>query len=83
MEESAEEAVKREELLRMYHATKDALAIISEVSMNTVSTPMPPPVTSEEWLKPSPPSSTSNGFVTFRTRRHFCSEIFVIVLKMY
>ena len=63
MEESAEEATKREELLRMYHATKDALSIIGEVSMTTVSTPMPPPVTGEEWLKPSPPSSTSNGFV--------------------
>ncbi|KAK2179718.1 hypothetical protein NP493_476g04057 [Ridgeia piscesae] len=60
MEESAEEEAKREELLRMYHATKDALSIIGEVSMTTVSTPMPPPVT-EEWLKPSPPSSTSNG----------------------
>lgn len=44
MEESAEEAVKREETLRMYHACKEALRIIGDVSMATVSTPMPPPV---------------------------------------
>lgn len=44
MEESPEEAVKREETLRMYHACKEALRIIGDVSMATVSTPMPPPV---------------------------------------
>ncbi len=44
MEESAEEAVKREETLRMYHACKEALRIIGDVSMATVSTPIPPPV---------------------------------------
>ncbi|XP_046448861.1 dynamin-like isoform X13 [Daphnia pulex] len=44
MEESAEEAVKREEMLRIYHACKEALKIIGDVSMATVSTPVPPPV---------------------------------------
>ncbi|XP_057367682.1 dynamin-like isoform X1 [Daphnia carinata] len=44
MEESAEEAVKREEMLRIYHACKEALRIIGDVSMATVSTPVPPPV---------------------------------------
>lgn len=44
MEESAEEAIKREETLRMYHACKEALRIIGDVSMATVSTPIPPPV---------------------------------------
>ena len=48
MEESAEEAVKREEMLRMYHACKEALRIIGDVSMATVSTPVPPPV-KEDW----------------------------------
>ena len=46
MEESAEEAVKREEMLRMYHACKEALRIIGDVSMATVSTPVPPPIKS-------------------------------------
>ena len=32
MEESADEALKREEMLRMYHACKEALKIITEVS---------------------------------------------------
>ena len=47
MEESQEEAHKREEMLRMYHACKEALKIIGDVSMATVSTPMPPPVRDE------------------------------------
>ena len=52
MEESAEEAQRREEILRMYHATKEALSIIGDVSMKTVNTPVPPPVDTD-WLKPS------------------------------
>lgn len=45
MEESTEEAQRRDEVLRMYHATKEALSIIGDVCTNTVSTPVPPPVT--------------------------------------
>lgn len=62
MEESAEEAVKREEMLRIYHACKEALKIIGDVSMATVSTPVPPPVkTNDDYLgmggsRASPPS---------------------------
>lgn len=52
MEESQEEAQKREEMLRMYHACKEALKIIGDVSMATVSTPMPPPVR-DDWLVPN------------------------------
>ena len=44
MEESADEAVKREEMLRQYHACKEALQIIGDVSVATVSTPAPPPI---------------------------------------
>lgn len=49
MEESPEEAQKREEMLRMYHACKEALRIIGDVSMATVTTPVPPPV-KNDWL---------------------------------
>ncbi|KAF6205917.1 hypothetical protein GE061_020093 [Apolygus lucorum] len=49
MEESQEEALKREEMLRMYHACKEALRIIGDVSMATVNTPIPPPV-KNDWL---------------------------------
>ncbi|XP_065089143.1 dynamin isoform X3 [Ochlerotatus camptorhynchus] len=49
MEESQEEAQKREEMLRMYHACKEALRIIGDVSMATFSTPVPPPV-KNDWL---------------------------------
>lgn len=49
MEESPEEAQKREEMLRMYHACKEALRIIGDVSMATFSTPVPPPV-KNDWL---------------------------------
>jgi len=52
MEESQEEAARRDEVLRMYHATKDALSIIGDVSTLTVATPVPPPV-DDSWIKPS------------------------------
>ncbi|XP_064457370.1 dynamin-like isoform X2 [Ornithodoros turicata] len=64
MEESVEEARKRDELLRMYHACKEALRIIGDVSMQTVYQPTPPPV-KDDWLRmsqtpdsprPAPPS---------------------------
>ena len=57
MEESADEGQKREETLRIYHATKEALNIISDVSSGTVTTPVPPPV-DNDWLKAS---ISSNG----------------------
>ncbi|VVC32011.1 Hypothetical protein CINCED_3A009665 [Cinara cedri] len=67
MEESAEEAVKREEMMRMYQACKEALRIIGDVSMATVTTPVPPPV-KNDWLasslenpKLSPPSPGGAG----------------------
>ncbi|CAB4070373.1 DNM1_3 [Lepeophtheirus salmonis] len=49
MEESADEAIKREEMLRMYHACKEALKIIGDVSMATVSTPTPAPLRGD-WM---------------------------------
>jgi dynamin GTPase len=68
MEESADEALKREEMLRMYHACKEALKIIGDVSTATVATPAPPPV-KNDWLAASsssysapaaPPTSPGN-----------------------
>ena len=52
MEESAEEAQRRDELLKMYHATKEALSIIGDISMTTTSTPLPPPVDNDDMIKP-------------------------------
>jgi len=57
MEESADEALKREEMLRMYHACKEALKIIGDVSTATISTPNPAPIRSE-WM----PSSSSSSY---------------------
>lgn len=59
MEESAEEAVKREEMLRIYHACKEALKIIGDVSMATVSTPVPPPVRggNDDYFRSGPDNS--------------------------
>ena len=37
MEESADEALRREEMLRMYHACKEALKIIGDISTATIS----------------------------------------------
>uniref|UniRef100_A0AAU7BNW4 Dynamin n=1 Tax=Propylea japonica TaxID=158624 RepID=A0AAU7BNW4_9CUCU len=61
MEEAPHEAQKREEMIKMYHACKEALRIIGDISMATVSTPVPPPV-KNDWLgsvgnpRLSPPS---------------------------
>ena len=62
MEESQEEAQRREEMLRMYHATREALSIIQDISTTTVSTPTPPPV-KDDWLEPSSGSAPFNGYV--------------------
>ncbi|KAM8930177.1 dynamin-3 [Pelodytes ibericus] len=61
MEESAEQAQKRDELLKMYYALKEALQIIGDVSTSTISTPLPPPV-DDSWmqLRRSPPASPTN-----------------------
>uniref|UniRef100_A0A8C3R018 dynamin GTPase n=1 Tax=Cyanoderma ruficeps TaxID=181631 RepID=A0A8C3R018_9PASS len=53
MEESAEQAQRRDEMLRMYHALREALGIIGDISTSTVSTPVPPPV-DDTWLQPGP-----------------------------
>lgn len=50
MEESADQAQRRDEMLRMYHALKEALQIIGDISVNTVSTPVPPPV-NDNWMQ--------------------------------
>ncbi|XP_060719147.1 dynamin-1a isoform X2 [Tachysurus vachellii] len=50
MEESAEQAQHRDEMLRMYHALKEALSIIGDISTTTVSTSLPPPV-DDSWLQ--------------------------------
>ncbi|KAK2498338.1 hypothetical protein MC885_000968 [Smutsia gigantea] len=50
MEESADLAQRREDMLRMYHALKEALKIIGDISTSTVSIPVPPPV-DDTWLQ--------------------------------
>ncbi|XP_078091059.1 dynamin-2-like isoform X2 [Mustelus asterias] len=49
MEESAEQAQRRDEMLRMYHAIKEALRIIGDISTTTITAPLPPPV-DDSWL---------------------------------
>uniref|UniRef100_A0A8C6SRK1 Interferon-induced GTP-binding protein Mx n=1 Tax=Neogobius melanostomus TaxID=47308 RepID=A0A8C6SRK1_9GOBI len=58
MEESAEQAQRRDEMLRMYHALKEALVIIGDISATTVSTPVPPPV-DDAWLAKEPREAAS------------------------
>uniref|UniRef100_A0A8C1BW57 dynamin GTPase n=1 Tax=Cyprinus carpio carpio TaxID=630221 RepID=A0A8C1BW57_CYPCA len=53
MEESAEQAQRRDEMLRMYHALKEALHIIGDISTSTVSVPPPPPV-DDTWIHTDP-----------------------------
>uniref|UniRef100_A0A8C9VHS0 dynamin GTPase n=1 Tax=Scleropages formosus TaxID=113540 RepID=A0A8C9VHS0_SCLFO len=53
MEESADQAQRRDDMLRMYHALKEALQIIGDISTSTVSAPVPPPV-NDSWLQRDP-----------------------------
>ncbi|XP_063076106.1 dynamin-3 isoform X3 [Engraulis encrasicolus] len=55
MEESADQAQRRDEMLRMYHALKEALRIIGDISTTTITVPVPPPVDST-WIAPAPAS---------------------------
>uniref|UniRef100_A0AAR2K2A1 dynamin GTPase n=1 Tax=Pygocentrus nattereri TaxID=42514 RepID=A0AAR2K2A1_PYGNA len=57
MEESAEQAQHRDEMLRMYHALKEALNIIGDISTTTVSTSLPPPV-DDSWLQVQSPATS-------------------------
>ncbi|XP_026881797.2 dynamin 3a isoform X1 [Electrophorus electricus] len=63
MDESPEQAQRREEVLRTHSALKEALAIIADIATSTTSTPLPPPVDSS-WLQVaashrSPPGATA------------------------
>ncbi|XP_016144486.1 dynamin-3-like, partial [Sinocyclocheilus grahami] len=49
MDESPEQALRREEVLRTHTALKEALNIITDISTSTISTPLPPPV-DNSWL---------------------------------
>ncbi|XP_016307077.1 dynamin-2 isoform X4 [Sinocyclocheilus anshuiensis] len=55
MEESADQAQRRDEMLRMYHSVKEALSIIGDISTSTVSTPAPPPV-NDTWIPETSPT---------------------------
>ncbi|XP_067273292.1 dynamin-3-like isoform X2 [Pseudorasbora parva] len=49
MDESPEQALRREEVLRTHATLKEALNIITDISTSTFSTPLPPPV-DNSWL---------------------------------
>uniref|UniRef100_A0AAR2LK94 Dynamin-2 n=1 Tax=Pygocentrus nattereri TaxID=42514 RepID=A0AAR2LK94_PYGNA len=55
MEESVDQAQRRDEMLRMYHALKEALGIIGDISTSTVSVPVPPPV-NDSWIPEASPT---------------------------
>ncbi|XP_047434118.1 dynamin-2-like isoform X9 [Mugil cephalus] len=65
MEESPEQAQRRDEMLRMYNALKEALVIIGDISTTTISTPVPPPV-DDTWMgkDPSPPPASRSTAAT-------------------
>ncbi|XP_065119277.1 dynamin-2 isoform X7 [Paramisgurnus dabryanus] len=55
MEESVDQAQRRDEMLRMYHAIKEALNLIGDISTSTISTPVPPPV-NDSWIPETSPT---------------------------
>ncbi|XP_042899603.1 dynamin isoform X2 [Parasteatoda tepidariorum] len=65
MEESAEECRKREDIMRLYQACKEALYIIGDVSMKTTYQPLPPPV-KDDWVPPPESPGTQRRNPTSR-----------------
>ncbi|XP_056426487.1 dynamin-2 isoform X2 [Hyla sarda] len=59
MEESADQAQRRDEMLKMYHALKESLNIIGDITTSTISTPVPPPV-DDTWLQNSSSGHSPN-----------------------
>ncbi|XP_077118111.1 dynamin-2 isoform X2 [Ranitomeya variabilis] len=59
MEESADQAQRRDEMLRMYHALKESLNIIGDITTSTITTPVPPPV-DDTWLQNSSSGHSPN-----------------------
>ena len=80
MEESADEAARREDIVRMYHATKEALRVIGDVTSSTTSTPVPPPV-DDDWIKTTSNDSLAlhriepNGSVGSRTSPNWTQRV--------
>ncbi|XP_043226868.1 dynamin-like [Amphibalanus amphitrite] len=68
MEESAEEAAKREEMLRMYHACKEALRIISNAQLACSAAPASAAV-NIDWANSTSSSGSGGGGVGSATRR--------------
>lgn len=68
MEESAEQAQRRDEMLRMYFALKEALNIIGDISTTTISTALPPPV-DDSWLQVQ--RSGSGGRYDLSNTQHY------------
>uniref|UniRef100_A0A674MUT2 Interferon-induced GTP-binding protein Mx n=1 Tax=Takifugu rubripes TaxID=31033 RepID=A0A674MUT2_TAKRU len=65
MDESQEQAQRRDEVLRTHQALKEALAIIGDISTTTVTVPVPPPVDTS-WVggsgrSPTAPRRMSSG----------------------
>ena len=48
MEESAEEALRRDETIRIYNSAKEALRIIGDIQRDTISVPVQPVIQSNE-----------------------------------
>ncbi|KAI5090983.1 dynamin-2 isoform X3, partial [Silurus meridionalis] len=63
MEESADQAQRRDEMLRMYHALKEALTIIGDISTTTISVPVPPPV-KDIWFQEASPTPQRRPAIT-------------------
>uniref|UniRef100_A0A8B9HLH2 dynamin GTPase n=1 Tax=Astyanax mexicanus TaxID=7994 RepID=A0A8B9HLH2_ASTMX len=78
MEESAEQAQHRDEMLRMYHALREALSIIGDISTTTISTALPPPV-DDSWLQVQRTGSGGryeNAFTYFKWLPYLGSDIY-------
>ncbi|CAH3166704.1 unnamed protein product [Porites lobata] len=77
MQESEAEISRREEMLRMFHSLKEALRIIGEIDVTTITTALPPPVDTGDLdsidsykppRQPPPPRPSSGANLTPSSR---------------
>lgn len=72
MHESDAEVARRNEMIRIYQASKEAMRIIGDINATTMSTPLPPPVDDGNDFEVISSARSVCSFVCFFVRSFWC-----------
>nr|XP_026693158.1 dynamin-1 isoform X7 [Ciona intestinalis] len=70
MEESHEEAERRDTMLKMYHSLKEALKVMGDINMKTVQTTLPPPV-DNSWIPEEPATNGTPAQSSYASQQSY------------